>query len=122
MLTLLLALVCATLILAAEASNKNALVPRNVRIDGKHFVNAKTGRKVVLSGPNVVMKGPPYLPSVSGTSYCVDNTDGDCTATGTCTSCSTFNEVSILMSNPYKFYYRLSGRFSGPIRCDLHVP
>ena len=41
------------------------------------------------------MKGPPYLTEVSGDKYCVDDTDGPCGATGTCSSCSTFNQADV---------------------------
>ena len=71
------------------------LAPRNVVVSGQTFVVAATGKQIMLTGPNVVMKGPPYLPSVSGNVFCVDNTSGDCVATGTCTSCSTFNEFDV---------------------------
>ena len=48
------------------------LLPRNVRISGTQFVNTLSGAPVVLSGPNVVVKGPPYMPSVSGSTICND--------------------------------------------------
>ena len=71
------------------------LVPRNVRVEGRHFVLASTGEEIVLSGPNVVVKGPPYLPSVSGNTHCSDVVNDACTALGNCTSCETFNEADI---------------------------
>ena len=39
--------------------------------------------------------GPPYLPEVAGDTYCVDNTQGECVDSGTCTSCSTFNQADV---------------------------
>jgi hypothetical protein len=71
------------------------LVPRNVRISGESFVQAGTNESIVLAGPNIVVKGPPYLPSVSGDTYCDDVVNDDCTATGTCKSCYTFNEFDV---------------------------
>lgn len=76
--------------LAATASQ-----PRRVVIQGQKFVNADSGDTIVLTGPNVVVKGPPYLPEVAGDTFCVDNTEGECTTTSTCTSCSTFNQADI---------------------------
>ena len=35
------------------------------------------------------------MPSVSGDTICKDNTSGACTATGTCSSCSTFNQADV---------------------------
>lgn len=69
--------------------------PRNVRIEGQVFVIAATNETVVMSGPNIVVKASPYLPSVEGDSYCVDNVDDDCKATQSCSTCSTFNQVDI---------------------------
>lgn len=40
-------------------------------------------------------KGPPYMPSVDGTTICNDVVNDRCGASGTCTSCSTFNEADI---------------------------
>ena len=64
--------------------------PRSVRIDGQRFVAAGSNATLVMAGPNVVVKGPPYLPSVSGDSYCHDVTDG---CAPNCESCTTFNEA-----------------------------
>ena len=50
---------------------------------------------MVFAGPNVVVKGPPYLPRVSGDKICNDIVDDACTATGSCTTCYTFNEADI---------------------------
>lgn len=69
--------------------------PRNVRIDGQQFVLAATKANIVMGGPNVVVKGPPYMPSVSGTTFCHDVNNDDCAATGSCTSCSTFNQADV---------------------------
>jgi hypothetical protein len=69
--------------------------PRLVVIKDQNFVLSETGAAIMLTGPNVVVKGPPYLPAVSGDTYCVDNTDGECADTGTCTSCTTFNQADV---------------------------
>lgn len=42
----------------------------------------QTGQKWVGSGPNVVVKGPPYLPSVAGSEICNDVVNDKCSATG----------------------------------------
>eukprot|EP00930_Biecheleria_cincta_P074636 TRINITY_DN61849_c0_g1_i1.p1 TRINITY_DN61849_c0_g1~~TRINITY_DN61849_c0_g1_i1.p1 ORF type:complete len:449 (+),score=55.73 TRINITY_DN61849_c0_g1_i1:143-1489(+) len=70
-------------------------LPRNVRINGQRFVLSATNASIVMGGPNVVVKGPPYLPAVSGSSICNDVVNGECTAEGTCTSCSTFNQADV---------------------------
>ena len=72
-----------------------AAAPRAVRVDGQQFVVARTNASVVLSGPNVVVKGPPYLPSVSGDSVCKDVITDLCQGAGNCSSCTTFNEVDV---------------------------
>lgn len=73
----------------------SASVPRSVRISGRDFVDAKTGLPLVLSGPNVVVKGPPYLPSVEGSTECNDIVNDECSANGNCTSCETFNSADV---------------------------
>eukprot|EP00939_MAST-03C_sp_MAST-3C-sp1_P003308 g3308.t1 len=50
---------------------------------------------MVLAGPNVVVKGPPYLPQVTGDSVCVDVVNDQCTAAGNCSSCTTFNQADV---------------------------
>jgi hypothetical protein len=74
-------------------------VGRNVVIDGQRFVLAGTNATVVLAGPNVVVKGPPYLPSVEDVEgkghYCVDVVNDECTATGTCSTCYSFTEADV---------------------------
>lgn len=77
-------------VIAAAAS-----APRAVRVDGQRFVLAQTNASVVLAGPNVVVKGPPYLPSVSGSSVCDDVVNDQCQAAGNCSSCTTFNEADV---------------------------
>jgi len=72
-----------------------ASLPRNVRIDGQQFVLAVTNTPIVLGGPNVVVKGPPYMPSVSGDKICSDIVDSECGKTGSCTSCYTFNQADV---------------------------
>ncbi len=70
-------------------------IARNVKIVDQDFVIAKTNEPIVLRGPNVVVKGPPYLPSVEGDSMCKDVVDEYCSARGNCTSCTTFNQADV---------------------------
>lgn len=70
-------------------------IPRNVRIDGQQFVLSATNTPIVLAGPNVVVKGPPYMPSVSGDTICKDVVTALCSAHGNCTTCSTFNQADV---------------------------
>tara|TARA_B110001452_G_scaffold18905_1_gene15323 strand:+ start:27 stop:758 length:732 start_codon:yes stop_codon:yes gene_type:complete len=89
---------CCAVMLAALVTS--AVPPRSVRIDGQRFVLSATNATIVLGGPNVVVKGPPYMPSVAGDTICDDTPQdpdrGDaCAATGTCKSCSTFNEADV---------------------------
>ena len=65
-------------------------VPRAVRISGRRFINPSTGTPVVLAGPNVVVKGPPYLPTVDDSPTCQDIVNDVCAAAGNCSSCTTF--------------------------------
>ena len=78
--------------------------PRWVRVRDRQFVNASTNATIVLAGPNVVVKGPPYLPRVSGDTVCTDSPlprpaalgpGPGCEESGTCTSCTTFNQRDI---------------------------
>ena len=78
------------LLLAPLLAASLAVRPRLVRINGTRFVLSSTGAEVVLGGPNVVVKGPPYMPSVEGTTICNDT----CNATA-CTSCYTFNQADV---------------------------
>jgi hypothetical protein len=49
-----------------------------------------------MTGPNIVVKGPPYLPSVKGDTYCQDvGPNGNCSPNGTCVSCTTFNHADV---------------------------
>jgi len=68
-------------------------LPRAVRIHGRTFVSAQTGAPIVLRGPNVVVKGPPYLPDTNGTTVCKDIVNDECTAHGNCSSCTSFNSA-----------------------------
>ena len=79
----------------ACAATVGAAPPRTVRVDGQRFVLADTNTTIVLSGPNVVVKGPPYLPSVQGTTICEDDVGSSCQPFGNCTSCTTFNEADV---------------------------
>lgn len=77
------------------ALSNNASVERFVRIQGQHFVLASTNASIVMGGPNVVVKGPPYMPSVSGDTICNDVVNNECTAHGNCTSCYTLNQADV---------------------------
>mmetsp|Transcript_110357 Transcript_110357/g.213717 ORF Transcript_110357/g.213717 Transcript_110357/m.213717 type:complete len:449 (-) Transcript_110357:123-1469(-) len=68
---------------------------RNVRINGQKFMLTKTGAEIVMGGPNVVVKGPPYMPEVTGNTICNDVVNDACMKIGTCTTCSTFNQADI---------------------------
>ena len=70
-------------------------VPRRIKIVDRQFVLTKTNKPIVMSGPNVIVKGPPYLPSVEGDSICTDVYNADCQKTGTCSTCTTFNEADV---------------------------
>ena len=79
---------------AAEPASRS--VPRLVRIEGRAWVT-EGGAPIVLAGPNVVVKGPPYLPTVvSGPgTVCSDRVDATCSAAGTCESCTTFSSADV---------------------------
>lgn len=72
-----------------------AAMPRNVRIEDQEFIVSKTKASIVLGGPNVVVKGPPWLPAVSGDTICNDVVTSPCAAAGNCTTCSTFNQADV---------------------------
>lgn len=80
-----------------SAASPSAVVPRRVRISGRHFVDSTTNASVTLAGPNVVVKGPPWLPSTgtSATAVCSDVVNDNCTASGTCSSCETFSLADV---------------------------
>ncbi len=73
-------------------------VPRYLQRQGTSFIDAKTKKKVILDGLDVVVKGPPYLPYTNGTQSCFDievsNMPG-CEEMGTCNYCTSFNELDI---------------------------
>ena len=85
----------AAAVVVDTSTGASSPVPRNVRISGTNFVLADTLEAIVMAGPNVVVKGPPYLPLVSGNSSCTDVVNSSCEADGTCSSCTTFNEADI---------------------------
>ena len=88
MLTLL------TLLLVFILPVHSAPAPRNVYINGQNFVHASNPSKAyIMRGPNVVVKGPPYLPSTDGNTICNDTVNSECRATGTCITCFTFNQA-----------------------------
>jgi hypothetical protein len=70
-------------------------VPRSITIKDQKFVVSATGEEIILVGPNIVVKGPPYLPEVSGDAYCSDVVNEACEAGGTCSSCVTFNQADV---------------------------
>ena len=55
------AFIAATTTTAASSASLASPVQRRVRVSGRQFVLAATGEPIVMSGPNVVVKGPPYL-------------------------------------------------------------
>ena len=59
--------------------------PRDVQIKQGAFVDRRTGRTVVMNGTNVVMKGPPWIPSVNATVPC-----------GADSACSTFSDADAI--------------------------
>ena len=71
--------------LAAGSVSSGGLLPRAVVISDQKFVD-KTGQPVLLQGANVVMKGPPWLPPVSGDDVCADRWFSNFT-------CYTFNRA-----------------------------
>lgn len=78
---------------SATCTSYAGALPRRVRIQGQQFVESATNMPIVLSGPNVVVKGPPYLPSVSGDAPCHDFVNDTCSAAGDCETCTTFNQA-----------------------------
>jgi len=91
------ALLCFAFLEASAATSPASPAPRRVRVDGQRFVLAATNETIVMSGPNVVVKGPPYLPGVTGTNHCQDWVNASCAAAGTCTTCFTFNEADVAL-------------------------
>ena len=63
-----------------------------------------------MVGPNVVVKGPPYLPYVRGDTICDDVVNDECAATGTCVSCDTFNQAGGRRSELSGSLTRVSGQ------------
>ena len=79
----------------APALRLGPAVPRLVHIEGRAWVTSG-GEPIVLAGPNVVVKGPPYLPTViNGAPVCSDRVDDACSAAGTCESCTTFSLLDV---------------------------
>jgi hypothetical protein len=75
-----------------------SLLPRNIKIQGRIFIKysgKEKGEQIILTGPNIVVKGPPYLPMVIGNEICNDIINQDCLLKGNCISCTTFNEADI---------------------------
>jgi hypothetical protein len=91
------ALACAVLSAAVAAATLGvAPPPRLVAIRNGTWVNTSSGAPVVLVGPNVVVKGPPYIPTVdAGAPMCADVVNAACSAAGTCSSCTTFGPADV---------------------------
>ena len=70
-------------------------VPRNIQISGQQFILSRSNEPIVMVGPNVVVKGPPYMPYVRGDTICNDVVNDECTVTGSCISCDTFNQADV---------------------------
>ena len=70
-----------------SAADEAAAAGPRVATSGEHFVDA-SGSNVVLIGPNVVMKGPPWIPSVACNGTC-----HHCVSDGT--SCQTFTTADV---------------------------
>ncbi len=51
--------------------------------------------KINLLKYQVVVKASPYLPDVTGSTFCNDDTGDLCKAHGNCTTCTTFNQADI---------------------------
>jgi hypothetical protein len=85
--------IASAVLLCVPVFSQNSSAPRKIRIEGQRFIVAATGEPIVMIGPNVVVKGFPYLPSVEGDSICNDNVNDECASTGTCTTCYTFNKA-----------------------------
>jgi hypothetical protein len=81
--------------LGPAATRVGAPAPRNVIVQGRQFVLRVSGAPVVMVGPNVVVKGHPYLPAVDGDTPCNDVINDACTRLGNCTSCYTFNQADV---------------------------
>ena len=52
--------------------------PRNVRIVGQQWQELASGENVLLKGPNVVVKGSPWLPLFEGNTVCNDTENETC--------------------------------------------
>ena len=72
---------------AAQLVSSLAYVPRDVVIREGRWVVRATNATTLLTGANVVLKGPPWLPEVAGTRACYDTPEA---------SCETFNEADAL--------------------------
>ena len=80
---------------ASFAATSSSSIPRSVHISGSNFVQTSSNTTIVLAGPNVVVKGPPYLPFVNGSTICEDRINSNCSESGTCYSCTTFNLADV---------------------------
>ena len=72
--TIMVALtICLPLLLLGIFINVTVAI-RNIVVNGTSWTNSSTGEAVVLTGANIVMKGFPWLPEVSGSAIC-DSTE-----------------------------------------------
>lgn len=111
---ILVAAAVGSVVLTSSGANAASPVPRRVRVDGQRFLEVATNSSIVLAGPNVVVKGPPYLPAVSGTTHCHDINNATCAAAGTCTTCYTFNQADVdLIKSQKRNFIRLGVTWAG---------
>jgi hypothetical protein len=82
--------------LASLASATNP-TPRSVIVRGGQFVDATTNETVIFSGANVVFKGAPWLPAVTGDTYCKD------TPTSTCKTFNAHDAIHITQDKGWNF-------------------
>jgi hypothetical protein len=71
------------------SSRSSAPQPRALITQNHSFVDPSTGKVVLLQGSNVVMKGPPWLPAVTGDDVCSDRWFTNQT-------CRTFNKADAI--------------------------
>ncbi|CAE8603677.1 unnamed protein product, partial [Polarella glacialis] len=57
----------------------NATSPRRITTDRKNFIDTASNKIFMIKGPNIVVKGPPWFPDVSGDTICNDAETSTCT-------------------------------------------
>lgn len=82
------------LLTLGESASPRALITKN-----RSFVDPKTGAVVLLQGANVVMKGPPWLPPVTGDTVCHDRWFSN----ETCRTFNTADALHITKTNGWNF-------------------